>query len=514
MAKMPANLSCWQCCGLCALYTSSGEVEEVVEVVKDPEIEAEYRLPFLGYPEVSQIHWPGDLSPITRPKVRINYGTTDLSREEWNAEFRSLVDCNVVTEIRLRIFSMEVDQAPDFSILFQPPIRSVSIENYMAGRAIPQNIITALEAHRGLEALTFFDERTRPINLPPGECFPNLRYLHVRLDNDVDFSKLQRLTVLKVVLLSNAHKIVDLSSLTRLSALEVSSNRAVLKLVEDHSLLKWLHLQGGIEVSGDLSTVTHLLLGGEAKDDIVGRCQNLKQLSLYETSYSSIEIPASVDRLFILRCKLKEVQLASELELDVLSLTGVQCPQFPKKLRARHLSFRFDYVNKPADLQKALRETDLGSPESLSVENSEDASVAFMEFLLKKEEFRRHIRFLATDVPLKQPLPAMRELREICLGRFADVEQIREIGKLRPLESLFIAAQDIPAFSKWGELRLQDISKRLNVPEEIKIPEDLGLPVLKATASFLRGGRYARNLWVDYVKRSSGVELDVQYAFL
>ena len=520
---MLANLCCVECGGLCAPYTSSGEVLEV----EDPEI-AEHQLRFLDYPYKCEIRNPSDLALLRdEPMVSVTYvQSRNALSSEWNAAFRSLVANNVVIDLKLYIEldieSMEANEGPDFTILLRCPLKSFSVVNATYSRRIPQTIITALEAQRGLAALTLYDIHAsdRLINLLNRECFPNLRYLNVRLDKDVDFWKLQQLTILKVSIASDADKIVDLRLLTRLVALDVwVGPRAVLKLGEDCSLLKWLHLHGEVEVSGDVSTVTHLLLASDgAKYDIVGRCPNLKQLSLYYAIFDSpIAIPASVDRLLIRGPVQKGVQLPAEQELDVLSLYDAGRTKLPPKLRARHLRLRYVHDDVP-DFQNAFGETDLGSPESLCVQTPSRglASVAFMESLLEKEEFRRRSQFLATDTPLIKPLPPMSELHEICLGRFADVEQIREIGRLRPFESLFIAGEDHRTFDNLEVLRLQGISKRLIVPEICEIPVDLGLPILKSTVPGdpTNLHRYNRFLWADYVKRSSGAQLDADYRLL
>ena len=410
---MPAHLSF--CCGLCDPCSSSEETdvpEEHDVDVEDAEI-AEHRLRFLNYPYKCQIT-PRDLTIIKdEPRVSIAYCRNSFTREEWTAVFRSLVASNIVTDLQLNIQLNVPDEAPDFTILLQCPLKSLWVEiSRDSVCAIPQTIWTVLEAQKGLKALTLFDANAsdRLINLLNSECFPNLQYLFLCLDKDVDFGKLQHLAVLKVWFPSSItdEKIVDLRSLTRLRALDMYANhRAVLKLGAHRSLLKWLHLGDDVEVRGDVSTVTHLHLEGDAKYDIVGRCPNLKQLTLSRVTFNSpIAIPASVNRLLISGSRLEEVQLPAEQELDVVFLDNSRCPKLPQKFRARHLRVRNIFGNVP-ELREALRETDLGSPESFIVENINggDVAVAFMESLLETEKFRRQIQFLATDLPLKKPLP-------------------------------------------------------------------------------------------------------------
>ena len=524
---MPANLCLYECCGLCAPLSSCGEQdvrEEDHLDAEDPGM-TEHRLRFLDYPYKCDVCSPGGLLSIREePKVSVRWSSCD-SREEWNAAFRSFVANNVMTDLRLRSATMEADEGPDFTILLQRPLKYFSVENDMGHRSIPSTIITALGAQRGLEGLTLFGviQPDRLIELLNCEYFPNLRYLHLRIDKDVDFGKLPQLTVLRVAvsasIADNARKIVDIRSLTRLRALEVFASRAVVELGEDRSHLKWLHLSGRMEVSGDVSRVTHLLLGEEAKYDIVGRCPNLKQLSLCLARFDSpIAIPASVDRLFIQRCMLTEIKLPAEKELEVLCLYDITCQKLPPKMRARHLCLG---PGVGAYLQEALNETDLGSPKSLTVGDSyghtyprEDSAAAFLEFLLEQVDFRRDIQFLATNIALKIPLPPMRELRELCLATLFDVQKIVEIGKPRRLESLILAEVSFPVCNR-GDLlttTVRDVTNCLIVPANLRIPNDLGLTVLES--SLLASDNYATLLWADYVERSTSVRFDVHYSLL
>ena len=138
----------------------------------------------------------------------------------------------------------------------------------------------------------------------------------------------------------------------------------------------------------------------------------------------------------------------------------------PQTLRANHLRFFNTFNDDIKWTKQILSETVLGSPKSLVVEYDEvDLDmIPLLEFLLEKEDFRRNIQFLATNIPLQKPLPPMPELRQLCLRGFADVQHVREVRKPTRLAKLFIAGNDSPGFVNWEALRLSEISDSLLVP--------------------------------------------------
>ena len=298
---------------------------------------------------------------------------------------------------------------------------------------------------------------------------------------------------------------VNLSSLTELRALEVRARTAAtVELGEKCCRLKWLHIFGRVEVHGDVSQVTHLLLAGWGPTcDTLGRYLILKQLSLTGIpSKTSIVIPASVDRLFIHHGTLRELVLPEEKVLEVLSLYDVCCDLIPKPIRAMHLRLGF-CENKMSGIPV------LGSPKSLSVECSKGCATSdLLESILEKDDFRRDIQFFATNIRLEKPLPPMPELCELSLERFADVQHFRELAKVNPIRKLFVAGNDYPAFEDWEALQLQEICKSAIVPPGLKrvlgnhglqVREWNGLSPWCLSAAFV---------WADYVRRSSG-EFDV-----
>ena len=497
--------------------------EEHHTVAQDPDLAEHLRLRFLHYPYKDAICSAQDLSNSEEPQITISYNTyrkPEASREPWNSAFQEVVDKGVVTDLILRIHSWETDDvAPDFAILLQCPLKSFSFEKSDERgyyETIPQGIITALGTLRGLEALTLFDVNTsdRLINQLNSDHFPNLRYLSVCLHKEVNFRQLPTLTVLVIDNSGSPVVRVDLRSLTELKALAVSGLKAVVKLGR-RSQLKWLNLSlHDIKITGDISGVTHLLLGQEqANYDVVSRCPNLKQLSLCMMIFDRrIAIPASVDRLLISHCQFREIALSSDKTFEVLSLVDVHfLSEVTQTLKATHLRLSANSSQAWTEFGQSLRKVVLGSPKSLCVEcegsphvNADLLASYLQSLLLEQEDFIRDIQFFATNLQLQNPLPPMPKLRELCLERFADLRHIREIGNLRRIEKLFIAGNEEPLFDNWGELQLQDISDTLIVPARLSIPEHLGLSVTRSNVIPLWPGVYAKFLWADYVQRSSG----------
>ena len=339
---------------------------------------------------------------------------------------------------------------------------------------------------------------------------------------------------------------MDLSSLTELRAFSViAETDAVAVLGKELNQVRWLLLDGSVEVEGDLSLVTHLHLSRSCqmgpKYAIMKRCQALRQLSLFYLSFELANaIPASVDRLFIEMCEVRGMQLLSEKMFEVLSLFNVNflygpVSQAPQTLKATHLRLGADYCDYLPSIRHLLRETVLASPRSLVVSGVVAGAdgrriTDFLETVLEKEEFRRHIEFFATNMPLKNPLPPMPKLRELCLQSFSDVNYLREIGKPMPIETLFIAENNGPFLDDGGTLRLQDITESLLVPAGLRLcacqrkllqvtksccdhlcPGDLPIRITPIVPPSLN--TYAGFLWADHVHQSSG-EFDIDYSFL
>ena len=542
---MSENLSCFECCSAwCLRRTSSRTVNvDAVDSVspaegnedqqtaskedhtdaQDPDM-AKHRLLFLDFNTLDrEIHSAQDLHDFDEHRVSVIYGENpNVAREKWNSGLLALVAKKRVTDLRLQIQPNETDEeAPDFAVLLQCPLKSLTIETLSntGYSSIPQAIIAAFEMLSALEALTVVHVKASGglVDVLNSDRFPNLCYLHVNLDNDVDFRKLPQLKVLRLV--AKAVRYVDLRSLADLRALEVESEQVtVVQLAERCSRLEWLHILGDAEINGDVSEVTHLLLGEytiKASDPMFGsvsRFRQLRQLTLKRICCeSNIAIPASVERLFIEFCQWDLTELPAEKVFEVLSLNDVSfTSNGPTTLRATHLRLCDSTDPMVWSGLAALRETFLGSPKSLAVECVDGN--AFLRTLFEKEDFRRDIQFFATDMPLKTPLPAMPALRELCLPSFADVEQIREIGKPTRLEKLFISGSDDPPFDNWKALRLQDISKSLQIPGGLWVPETLGLTVERPIVPSENEFFHAKLLWGDHVRRSTG-EFDVYSTF-
>ena len=381
-------------------------------------------------------------------------------------------------------------------------------------------IITALGTLGRLEALSLVDRNTsdRLVDLLSGDCFPNLRYLRVDLDKDVDFSKLWQLEVLSFAVNSRGHKMVDLTKLTQLRALEVLAWDVLVELDATCRRLEWLHLYGNVDIIGDVSEVTHLCLSERTRESGIEKlCPNIKQLSLFGNLLAaSVTIPASVDRLLICRSTVKEIVLPEDKVLEVLSLYNVGFLNYPQTLQAKHIRLGCSNFGSLDALKTLLGKTVLGSPNSLSVECDNywpDVS-ALPEIVLQKEDVRRDIQFFATNIPLENPLPPMPKLRELCLLRFADVEHIREFARVTPIQRLFIAGKDEPPFGDWGALLLQDICKSILVPLGVRVPGNHGLTVQQWNDfSFEPYCLYGSFLWADHVRQSSG-EFDVAFDFI
>ena len=395
---MCANISCFECCALWC-QPSSGEVvngkqeqdhlydgsEEDHAYAQDPDL-AEHRLRFLHYPYKDAICSAEDLSNSEESQITICYDTRrtiEVPRETWNSAFQNVVNKGMVTDLRLQIHLVEFDDLlPDFAILLQCPLKSVSIEKSARYyESIPQGVITALLTLRGLEALTLFEPTHSDclISLLNSDHFPNLQYLSVSLGKkDVNFGRLPTLTVLMIENRGSPVVRVDLRSLTELKALAVSGNNSVVKLGR-RNLLKWLDFSlYDLEINGDLSAVTHLLLGrGLANYDIVSRCPNLKQLALYRLFFDSpIAIPASVDRLIISDCEFREIELSSDKTFDVLSLVNVRFfSKVAQTLKATHLRLCANSSEGWTEFRESLRKVVLGSPKSLCVECERNSQV-------------------------------------------------------------------------------------------------------------------------------------------
>ena len=534
---MSANPSWFECCTLCCPRSNNGGVEEKREHdpqhegskedhqdALDPEI-TQHRFRFLDYPYTCEISTAQSLHNFEETQISIAYRVEDdVPRETWNSAFAEVVENRRVTDLRLRLTTEADDAAPDFAILLRCPLKSFWIEKRLdlGGippffDSIPEAIIEALGSLSALEALTIFDLTSSDslIALLNSGCFPKLHYLNVRLGKSIDFGKFGQLTVLKVAIQHIER--LDLKALTELRALEVSAGGAVVELCGNRNHLKWLHTVGKMEIEGDVSAVSHLLISTQlAKFGIIRRCSNLKQLSLVDIIFDSpISIPASVDRLFIQRCLVSEMELPAGKTFQVLSLYNVRFrSKVSQALKSTHLRLRDD--NSLTELGQSLRETALGSPQSVVVEcrNSRDGDgspASFLGALLEKEEFRRDIQFFATNIPLVKPLPPMPKLRELCLATFADVQQIQDIGKVM----LFLDKVDTIADDGAAVQKLREIAQSLLVPEgSLKCVEDLGLNVQVATAlSPEYPSEYASYLWADHVKRSSG-EFDVNFDVL
>ena len=214
--------------------------------------------------------------------------------------FQTFVQANCFKDLKLSLLEVGTDSArsrlgtgtPEFSILMQGSLTSLWVQNSLStgfSGAIPETVVTALSKLHELESLTLFEANYSDslMAILEGSDFPRLRYLHLNfkcLDKTIDFAKLAQLTVLRLSSMeAPGIRTVDLRSLTEIRALQISVETALEVHVGEHcTKLKWLHLIGDVEINGNVSRITNLLLRyvPSGKLGIVGKCLRLKELAL------------------------------------------------------------------------------------------------------------------------------------------------------------------------------------------------------------------------------------------
>ena len=153
----------------------------------------------------------------------------------------------------------------------------------------------------------------------------------------------------------------------------------------------------------------------------------------------------------------------------------------------------------------------LGSPRSLAFVIGDSVTTNDLQrLLLGHEDIRRALQFFATNLPLFSPLLPMKDIRGLCLGRFADVAQLRQLCQRKHIAELIITGHDVQNLE---DMRLSDVCESLVVPESCNVSDNFGIPVSKYPKYSSYGHQYEAHsrIWADRVERLSSSPLNVDH---